>query len=192
MFAQAYAESLEPFDVLARVTLTILDLLARLRSRVTMRRPSGIPVTRAHEEEQPMTSRFHNPPGVWQPFGNFSMVALQGAGQIVHLKGQVALDADGEVVGEGDMPVQVDQCLQNVARVLETLGGEMADVFSATHYTTDIAAFMTCGEVRGRYFSPPYPVTTTVEVAKLYRPELLIEITCAAEIPRERFVAPTA
>jgi len=36
-----------------------------------------------------------NPPGVWSPFGAFSMVIIQGAGQIVHLKGQVALDQQG-------------------------------------------------------------------------------------------------
>lgn len=44
-----------------------------------------------------------NPPGVWSPFGAFSMAVVQGDGQIVHLKGQVSLDVDGRVVGPGDM-----------------------------------------------------------------------------------------
>ena len=119
------------------------------------------------------------------------MVAIQGQGQVVHLKGQVALDEYGEVVGAGDMAVQVDQCLRNIKRVLEGLGGAMADIYAVVHYATDINAFMASGQVRQKYFSPPYPVTTTVEVAKLYRPELLIEITCSAEIPHDRFTSPS-
>ena len=44
-----------------------------------------------------------NPPGVWAPFGAFSMAVIQGTGQVVHLKGQVSLDVDGHVVAKGDM-----------------------------------------------------------------------------------------
>ncbi len=36
-----------------------------------------------------------NPPGVWSPFGALSMAVIQGGGQVVHLKGQVALDQQG-------------------------------------------------------------------------------------------------
>ena len=133
----------------------------------------------------------HNPAGVWQPFGAFSMAVLQGEGQVVHLKGQVALDAAGNVVGAGEMRAQVRQVLTNIQSVLAALGGRMSDVISLTHYTTDIAAFMQTGDIRTAFFSAPYPVTTTVEVAALYRPELLIEITAIAEIPRDRFQRPT-
>ena len=128
-----------------------------------------------------------DPDGLWKPFGAFSMVVLQGAGQIVHLKGQVALDDSGEVVGAGDMRVQVRQVLTNIENVLATMGGRMSDVISLTHYTTDIGAFMGTGDIRQDFFTPPYPVTTTVEVAALYRPELVIEITASAEIPRARY-----
>ncbi len=48
-----------------------------------------------------MRSRRYNPPEVWQPFGAFSQVALQGDRQIVHLKGQVSLDPAGEIGGAG-------------------------------------------------------------------------------------------
>lgn len=49
----------------------------------------------------------YNPDNVWAPFGAFSIVVLQGTGQIVHLKGQVALDASGAIIGAGDMRAQV-------------------------------------------------------------------------------------
>jgi hypothetical protein len=35
-------------------------------------------------------ARSFNPPNVWRPFGAFSMMKIQGPGQIIHLKGQVA------------------------------------------------------------------------------------------------------
>lgn len=49
---------------------------------------------------------------------------------------------------------------------------------------------MACGEIRKRFFEPPYPVTTTLEVSALYDPRLLVEITAIAEIPKDRFVLP--
>jgi 2-iminobutanoate/2-iminopropanoate deaminase len=57
-----------------------------------------------------------NPPEVWQPFGAFALAAVQGEGRPVHLKGQVALDRDGRLVGKGDMRAQVRQVLENYAR----------------------------------------------------------------------------
>ncbi len=131
-----------------------------------------------------------NPGGIWQPFGAFSTMVLQGAGQVVHLKGQVSLDAAGEVVGPGDMRAQVAQVLANIRAALEAAGGRLSDIFALTQYTTDIRAFMACGDIRKAAFAPPYPITTTVEVAALYDTRLVVEITASAEIPRERFVAP--
>lgn len=135
-------------------------------------------------------AQFFNPPDIWQPFGAFSMAAAPGSGQLVHLKGQVALDRDGQVVGAGDMRAQVRQTLENIKTVLASLGGTMADVISLTHYTTDIDAFMAAGDIRAAFFTAPFPVTTTVQVARLYDPALLIEITAIAEVPVERFRSP--
>lgn len=132
-----------------------------------------------------------NPPDVWSPFGAFSMGVVQGEGQTVYLKGQVSLDPSGKIVGQGDMPAQVGQTLSNISAVLAHVGGTMADIVSLTQYVTDIEAFMASGEVRKRYFSEPFPVTTTVEVSRLYDPNLLVEITAIAEVPRDRFRSPT-
>lgn len=131
-----------------------------------------------------------NPDNIWSPFGAFSMMVLQGAGQIVHLKGQVSLDASGQVVGPQDMRVQVGHVLENIQLALGAVGGRMSDVYSLTHLATDIEAFMKTGDIRQMYFTAPYPVTTTVEVAALYHPELVIEITASAEIPRDRYRPP--
>ncbi|MCG8357144.1 MAG: RidA family protein [Kiloniellales bacterium] len=135
-------------------------------------------------------AQFVNPTTVWQPFGSFSMAALPGDGQMVLLKGQVALDPDGQVVGRGDMRAQLSQVLANIEAVLASLGGGLADIVSLNQYATDIEAFMQAGDIRAEKFKPPYPVTTTLEVSRLYHPDLMIEITAVAEIPRDRYRQP--
>lgn len=57
-----------------------------------------------------------NPKSVWEPFGAFSMGVIRGDGRIVYLKGQVALDKEGRVVGKGDMRAQTRRVLENIAR----------------------------------------------------------------------------
>lgn len=88
------------------------------------------------------------------------------------------------------MRAQVRQTLENIKAVLASVGGEMADIVSLTQYAIDIEQFMATGDIRRKFFSEPYPVTTTVEVIRLYHSDLLIEITATAEIPRDRFKAP--
>lgn len=130
--------------------------------------------------------------GTWRPFGAFSMAVIQGDGQIVHLKGQVALDRQGQIVGAQDMRAQVRKVLENIRDVLASMGGQMGDVVSLVHYATDIEQFMQAGDIRKGFFDAPFPVTTTVQVARLYHPDLLIEITAVAEILRARFRRPSS
>lgn len=132
-------------------------------------------------------AKAYDPETVWSPFGAFSQAVAPGDGQLVFLKGQVALDPDGAIVGEGDMARQVAQALDNVRDILAALGGRTGDIVSLTQHTTDIAAFMACGPIRQRYFEAPFPVTTTIEVSALYDARLMVEITAIAEIPRDRF-----
>jgi 2-iminobutanoate/2-iminopropanoate deaminase len=128
-----------------------------------------------------------NPPDLWQPFGPFSQIAIQGDGRIVHLKGQVALDRDGRIVGVGDMCAQLRQVLENIRTALTSIGGELGDILSMTNYVTDIDAFMAAGDIRREFLSTPFPIATTVEVVRLYDRALLVEISAIAEIPLIRF-----
>ncbi|WP_082725047.1 RidA family protein [Burkholderia sp. NRF60-BP8] len=92
---------------------------------------------------------------------------------------------DGRISGS-----LVRQTLDNIRDVLAALGGQMRDVISLVHYATDIDTFMQTGDIRGTYFAEPYPVTTTVQVERLYHPDLLIEIAAIAEILLARFRRP--
>ncbi len=131
-----------------------------------------------------------NPDTVWKPFGAFSQAVVQGSGKIIHLKGQVSLDREGNIVGAGDIAAQVEKSLENIESILSEFGGRMEDIYSLTHHVTDIEEFMKTGPIRARYFQIPYPVTTTVEVSRLYHPDLLVEITSSAEIPLDRYLEP--
>ena len=135
-------------------------------------------------------ARHFNPKDVWQPFGAFSMGVVQGQGRVVHLKGQVALDREGNLVGAGDMKAQVRKALENIRDVLRAVGGQMGDIVALTQHVTDIEAFMAAGPVRAEFFSAPFPVTTTIEVSRLYRRELMVEITAVAEVPLARYREP--
>jgi len=132
-----------------------------------------------------------DPAGIWLLFGAFSMAVIQGEGQVVHLKGQVALDQQGQIVGAQDMRVQVRKVLENIQAVLASMGGRMGDVVSLIHYAIDIEGFMGTGDIRKEFFAAPFPVTTTVQVSPPYHLDLLNEITAVAEIPRERFHRPS-
>lgn len=131
-----------------------------------------------------------DPDTIWPVFGAFSQAVIAGTGKLVFLKGQVALDRDGKVVGAGDMGAQVERVLENIRLLLAPMNGRMSDIVSLTQFTTDIEAFMAAGEVRMRFFAAPFPVTTTVEIRRLYDPALMIEITAIAEIPLSRFRDP--
>jgi 2-iminobutanoate/2-iminopropanoate deaminase len=106
------------------------------------------------------------------------------------LKGQVALDRSGQIVGAQDMRAQVRKVLENIEIVLASMGGRMGDVVSLVQYATDIEQFMSTGDIRRKFFAEPFPVTTTVQVGRLYHPDLMIEIAAVAEIPRDRFHRP--
>ena len=133
-----------------------------------------------------------NPANGWKPFGAFSIAVAQGSGQVLHLKGQVSLNSEGEVMGENDIELQVETTLKNIEMVLGNFGGRMEDIYSLTHHVTDIEAFMTTGHIRNKFFSEPFPITTTVEISRLYHPALMVEITASAEIPLQRYVEPSA
>jgi reactive intermediate/imine deaminase len=127
-----------------------------------------------------------NAPGVVKPFGIFSSAAWQPDGRVLHLSGQVAQDASGAVVGRGDIRIQTRQVLENIRTVLASAGGTMADIAKVTVFVTDMAGLAEIHQVRAEFFTPPYPASSLVQVARLVKPEYLIEIEAVAVIPPER------
>jgi len=127
-------------------------------------------------------AEFLNPKSLWRPFGSFSQIAIGGRDRLAFVKGQVPLNLDGDLVGRGDMAAQVRQVLENLDRAVEALGAGRADILELRIFTTDIDAFMAAAPVRAAFFTAPYPVTTTVEVRRLYDPDILVEIAATVEL----------
>ena len=111
-------------------------------------------------------------------------------GNLIFLSGQAAIDAHGAIVGAGDFAAQAEQVFANLAQVLEAAGSGLDKVIKVTIYLTDMARFADIVELRGRYFSPPYPADTIVEVAALALPELMIAIEAVALVEGARVAAP--
>ena len=101
-------------------------------------------------------------------------------GDLVIVSGQAALDEQGRIVGAGDFDAQAEQTFRNLARVLEAGGSSLERIVKVTIFLTDMANFPKIVELRRRWFSPPYPADTIVEVASLALPELEIEIEAIA------------
>ena len=129
---------------------------------------------------------------VWRAFGSHSMGLVVGSGRQVLLGGQVAWDDQRHVVGIGDMRVQAQQTFRNIQASLAVVGGEMDDVVSLVTYVTTSKGLKDIHDVRTEFFSPPYPVSTLVQVAALVEPNLLIEVTATAIVPEDRYRAPEA
>ena len=110
------------------------------------------------------------------PYEAFNIAQAYKAGDFIFISGQAALDLQGNIIGEGDFEAQAVQAFENLKAVLAAAGSGMDKLIKVTIYVTDMAHFGIVVAMRERYFSPPWPADTLVEVAALALPELMIEI----------------
>ena len=122
----------------------------------------------------------HHASSVYTPPGYSH--AIQ-AGGLIFISGQVALDADGSVVGTGDMAAQARQAFRNLGAVLEAAGSSFADVVKLTYFVRDVDSVGAVRAARDEFvdLSRP-PASTLVEVSRLFMPELLVEIEAVAAV----------
>jgi 2-iminobutanoate/2-iminopropanoate deaminase len=118
-----------------------------------------------------------NPEGMSQPTAYTHVVRHDN---LLFLSGQVSADADGTVIGEGDMSIQVRQVLENMKKVLASQGADFSNVVKVTIYTTDIDAYIQTGDVRREYWTGGAPASTLVQIERLARPAFLVEIEATA------------
>jgi enamine deaminase RidA (YjgF/YER057c/UK114 family) len=101
---------------------------------------------------------------------------------LIFLSGQLSRDADGKLVGPGDMAEQTRQAIRNMQAVLEAAGGSLANIVSIVVYTTDIRQFKEIVAARMEFFKDHLPTSTIVEVNHLADPGLLIEFQATAAL----------
>ena len=119
-----------------------------------------------------------------EPMGHFSQAtAIEASGTLVFISGMTARRADGTIAGVGDIGVQTEQVCQNLKAAVEAAGGTLDDICRVDVYVRNMEHFEQIHAVRRRYFRPPLPASTMVEVTKMVSPDYLIEINAIAVVP---------
>ena len=114
------------------------------------------------------------------PYEPFRLSQAMRVGDLLFVSGQAAIDENGQIVGAGDFDAQAQQTFRNLERVLEAGGSSLERVAKVTIFLTDMSNFPKIVDLRGAWFTAPYPADTIVEVTALALPELQIEIEAIA------------
>ena len=104
-------------------------------------------------------------------------------GELLFTSGNVANDANGNLVGPGDCEAQSRQVMANIRAIVEAAGASMSDVVKITCFLTDVNDYAAYGRVRSETFSNSPPASSTVIVAALVRPEFLVEVEAVVRVP---------
>lgn len=116
----------------------------------------------------------------WESIVGYSRAVK--VGNFIEVTGTVAVDDDGNVVGNGDAYAQTVFIYQKIQKVLEQAGASMKDVVRVRMFVTDISRWEEYGRGHSEFFKDIRPCNTMVEVSKLISPEYLIEIEASAII----------
>ncbi len=102
-------------------------------------------------------------------------------GDTVYVSGVLAMDGDGNTVGEGDIKAQTRQVIESIKSVVEAAGGSVGDIAFNQIFLTDLANYSAMNEVYAEYFGTNPPARYCIK-ADLVKPEFLIEISSTAHI----------
>jgi enamine deaminase RidA (YjgF/YER057c/UK114 family) len=122
-------------------------------------------------------------PWTWQEkFGFSQCVDVRAPERLVELAGQGPVDADGNLVFEGDVDGQIRQTMENLETVLTAAGLQLSDVVRLTIFTTDMDAFFAAyGTFAGRLAAGGcVPASSLIGVARLAIPGMTVEMEATA------------
>jgi 2-aminomuconate deaminase len=120
-------------------------------------------------------------PGKAHPRGSFPH--YRRAGDFIFVSGTSARRADDSIAGAEDIRAQTRAVLENVRDILEAAGASLTDVVEVSTFLVNMADFNGYNEVYAEFFGYQGPARTTVGVAQLPHPQLLIEIRAVAYRP---------
>lgn len=162
---------------LAAATLSLLMLFSAAFSQARSKSAKG----------KPPEKQVINPDGLFKSPSYSQAVSVTG-GRTVYISGQVSLNANGELVGPGDIRAQTIQAFENMKAVLAASGATFGDVVKFSYFVknfdpTEIAVIRS---VRDSYLpkGQPPPASTLVGVQSLFRDDVLIEIEAIAVVSK--------
>lgn len=133
------------------------------------------------------TVQLFNSPAIATPKGySHAAVVDLGTCKMVIMSGQVAFDQQGNLIGKDDMEKQTEQVFKNIKAIVTESGGTMDDIVKLGYFTTDVSKIGAVRTVRDKFINTKNPpASTLVQVSKLFRDDVLIEIEATAIIPKK-------
>lgn len=126
-----------------------------------------------------------SPDGLAPGNGYSHVVSVDVPGRLVVVSGQVALDAEGRLVGPGDLGAQARQVFANLAAALAAAGAGWEHVVKLSYFVRDAGQVAVVRAARDEVLPAGLaPASTLVEVSRLVRDDLLVEIDALAVVPR--------
>lgn len=126
-----------------------------------------------------------NPEALHSNPGFTQVVAVTGPHKTIYIGGQNAVNAQGEVVGEGDIAAQSQQVFANLVHCLQAAGAGIEHVIKWNIYVVQgqplHPGFEAFQAVWGQRPNPP--AITVAIVAGLANPAFLIELEAVAVVP---------
>jgi len=119
-----------------------------------------------------------NPAGLRSPQAAFSHGVV--AGDMLFLAGQCGIDADGNVIGVGDVAAQTRRAIENMEVVLRAAGFSLADVVTVTTFLESLDDFDEYDRAYAAAFGSHRPARATVR-ADIHTDDLLVEIQAIAK-----------
>ncbi|UOQ87709.1 Rid family hydrolase [Agromyces endophyticus] len=122
------------------------------------------------------------PEGVYPPTADFSQAIRVSGGDLVFVSGIIGMRPDGSM--PASTREQVELAFENLATVLDAAGATPSDVVKVNVFVGESFALMRddVREIRARYFTHDFPVSTLVQVAGFASPEYRFEIEAIAAV----------
>lgn len=141
----------------------------------------------ANAQTQTASVHLINPSSVAAPKG-YSHAAVIDLGncKMIILSGQVPFDQQGNLVGKDNLGQQTEQVFTNIKNIVEELGGSMDNIVKLGFFVTDVAQIQAVRNVRDKFVNTKNPpASTLVQVSKLFRDDVSIEVEATVIIPKK-------
>lgn len=144
--------------------------------------------TLAFSQSDTSVVKFINPSTVSTPKGYSHAAEIDlGTCKMLIMSGQVAIDTKGNLIGKGDFGKQAEQVFQNIKNIAEDAGGNMNNIVKLGFYVLDVNQVPTLRLTRDKFVNiKTPPASTLVQVSKLFRDDILLEVEATAIIPNKK------